>query len=459
MSDKYEYSREKELRPGENRIDYKERNVQKPFWRYFLTVLITVLVTSALLIGAGMLVFREPILQMMRGDDNRTPSAITPDGEKDTGRIGISFADTPENRQSLKKLDDIYRLLKDNYYEELTEADLIEAMATGMIGEMSSQFTFYMSPEQYQSMTESMSGEFSGIGAIISKQADMQYEIAEVLDNSPAMKAGVHVYDIFVAVDGKPVEEYENMDALVADVRGEEGSDVTIEFYRPSENKNVEITITRGKITNANVRDKKLTDKIGYVRVTEFNSGVAANFKEAMKKRMDDGAKYMVLDLRGNTGGYVHEVIEMLDYLLPEGLLITEKGRSDGKDFKTELRSDKSMGVPESMRYVILMNRYSASASELFAGTLRDYDKAVLVGEKSYGKGVGTVSYILNDKSAVQITNFYYYLPKGDNVQDKGLEPDYEAAIDPEYNGISLNQLTLEQDAPLKKAIEILESY
>ncbi|NLZ71058.1 MAG: S41 family peptidase, partial [Clostridiaceae bacterium] len=167
--------------------------------------------------------------------------------------------------------------------------------------------------------------------------------------------------------------------------------------------------------------------------------------------------KNVIFDLRNNGGGYVDEVLDMLDYLLPEGLLITEVGRRDGKDFEVEEYSDEYMGVPEDMKYVCLINQNSASASELFSGCLRDWEKAQLVGEKSFGKGVGTITKFLNDGSAVQITNFYYNLPNGENIDGEGLEPDYLVELPEDVKNVIVSRINLEQDLQLKKAIEILE--
>ena len=244
---------------------------------------------------------------------------------------------------------------------------------------------------------------------------------------------------------------------LALNIRVEQGTKVVIEIYRASDNKNYEFEITRANITNANIRSEMLTDDIGYVRIVEFNEGVGYNFVTAMNNLQDQGAKNIVFDLRNNGGGYVNEVLYMLDYLLPEGELITEIGRRSGKEFEITESSDAEMGVPADMKYACIMNNNSASASELFAGCLRDWNKAELVGETSFGKGVGTITQYLEDGSAVQITNFYYNLPSGTNVDGEGLIPDYEVELPEDVRNMIISRIDSEDDTQLQKAIEILK--
>jgi carboxyl-terminal processing protease len=164
-----------------------------------------------------------------------------------------------------------------------------------------------------------------------------------------------------------------------------------------------------------------------------------------------------VIDLRDNGGGYANECVNMLDVLLPPQDVVTVRGREDGEDYEEKWSTTTAALVPDSMTYVILLNEYSASASELFSGVLRDLGKATLVGEQTYGKGVGTLTWDLEDKSAIQITTFEYFLPKGESINEIGLVPDYEVSLSPEAETKALSLLTLEEDTQLQKALEILE--
>jgi carboxyl-terminal processing protease len=202
---------------------------------------------------------------------------------------------------------------------------------------------------------------------------------------------------------------------------------------------------------------RKLTDDVGYIMVREFSHNVSQNFFLALKDLQKSGARHLVIDLRNNTGGMASEVIAMLDYLLPTATLATLKGREDGQFFESDWRSGEKVFVPETMRYAILINEITASASELFAGCLRDYDKAVLIGEQTFGKGSGTITIKLADGSAVNLTNFLYYLPGGESIEGVGLEPDEIVRLPEEVMGTSISKLTLEQDTQLFAALSALE--
>lgn len=361
--------------------------------------------------------------------------------------------DDEEALAQLKKLKLIYDFLKDNYYRELSDAEMLEAMYAGLLEEMDSPYTFYLSEEEFATVEESMAGEYSGIGAQVSWQNGV-YIITDVFDNSPAAKAGVRNGDQFVSVNGKLAGEFADVNLLATEVRGEEGTTVVIEIFRPSEQKDYTFEIVRGTVHNANLKFEMLENEIGYVRILSFNEGVANNFISALTELAEQGAKTIIFDVRNNGGGYVNEVTRMLDYLLPKGVLAVAKGRSGGSEFEESWDSDASVGVSEAWNYVVLMNEFSASASELFAGCLKDWEKAVLVGENSFGKGVGSVTYSLTDGSAIQITNFHYFLPSGECVQDVGIAPDIEVLLPQEFAGLPLGQIPHEEDTQLQIAIE-----
>lgn len=352
-----------------------------------------------------------------------------------------------------EKLKLIFDQIRDHYFEELSDAELLRAMYTGLMNELGSPYTFYLSPEDNKMMNEAMSGEYSGIGAQVSMQ-DKEYSISDIFDDSPAEKAGLYIGDIILSVDGVDVKEFEDVNMLAATVRGEDGTTVELVIYRPIEEKEMTFTVTRGRIENANLHYELLEDGIGYIRIVEFNSGVSDNFIEAIEDLRGQGAKTMIFDVRNNGGGYVYEVVRMLDYLLPKGIIGTVKGRYDGEEFEENWTSDQDAQVPDDWRYNILINEYSASASELFSGCLRDYEKATLIGVKSFGKGVGTITQELTDGSAIQITNFRYYLPNGDYIQDLGITPQVEIELPDDLKGKTISQLDRKGDVQFAEALK-----
>lgn len=434
------------IEPSHNK---NSKQTKKSAWGYVLTSALSIILTIVLMLTLFMSLNLDKLVPVSAFENNqRIP-------RYDDIESNILFDNTEENRAALEKLNILIQLVKDNYYVELSDQDILDSMMKGMTDNLGSPYTFYMTPEYVQESKESMAASYSGIGATIEKISDY-YQVSDIVEDSPADQAGLMINDMFVSVDGKDATEYEDVSSVAMDVKGEEGTSVEIKVFRPSDNKEYTFNIVRKTISNSNIHSRMLNDELGYVRIVSFSEDVSVNFIEAVDRLQAEGAKNIVFDLRNNGGGYVHEVLAMLDYLLPEGKLITEIGRRDGEDYELEEHSDAEMGVAEDMRYICLMNGNSASASELFAGCLRDWEKAELVGETSFGKGVGSITKYLNDGSAVQITNFYYNLPNGENINDIGLEPDYEVELPEDIQNVIVSRIPEGEDLQLEKAIEIL---
>ncbi len=416
---------------------------KKVFWGYVLAVSLTMILTFSLTVGAGLFVLRQ--------------AGYPAQTEPNQDQLSFNLDADPATEKALLKLETVFNNIKSSYYTELSDAELLQAMTSGLVNELDSPYTMYLTAEQNEQLEESMSGDYSGIGAIVGLNKDGLVEITEVLDKSPAETAGIKVGDLFMAVGETDVTEFRDTSAVAALVRGEEGTSVELTFYRPMTGETVTVEAVRQKISSASVAYRPLTKTVGYIMVREFSHNVSQNFFAAVQELQKAGAKHLVIDLRNNTGGMASEVIAMLDYLLPTATLASLKGREDGQYFESEWRSDAKSFVPDSMRYAIIVNGITASASELFAGCLRDYDKAVLIGEQTFGKGSGTITIKLEDGSAINLTNFLYYLPGGESIEGIGLEPDEIVRLPEEVWGISLSKLTLEQDKQLFAALNALE--
>lgn len=432
---------------------------RKLFWPVFLAVLLTASLTFVLTAAAAYIFYGDAIRGAQGGLPGQTTGPSKPQtGEpgSDRDKITLSFTDEEGLEEALDKFKTVYNLLQDNYYQEFNDAEMIGKMTEGLVNQMGSPYTFYLTPEYHETVEDSMKGEYYGIGAIVMRDRDGTFVVNDLIPDSPAEAAGLYVGDIFVKVDGQDVGHFEDIGELAAFVRGEEGTPVTLVVYRPVENRELTLTIVRQKVTNVSVRSRMLEEGIGYIHLTEFSDHAAENFENALMDLMRRGARQLVIDLRNNGGGYAHECINMLDVLLPPVTVATIRGREEGKAYEDEWKTKTAALVPDDMTFVILLNRYSASASELFAGAMRDLGKAVIVGEQSFGKGVGTMMWQLPDKSAVQITGFEYFLPKGDSIDEVGLVPDYPVDLPPEVEVKAPNQRTLEEDKQLQKALEIL---
>lgn len=412
--------------------------------RTILVILVTMALTFTLTVSGGIFV-------LMQAGVSLLPSG-------NTGSLGIQFAGDEETQAALDKFRSVYNTLDKNYYKELTDAEMLAAMTSGLVNEMDSPYTMYLDAEQTQQIAESMSGNYVGIGAIVAFNTALQIEITEVIEDSPAEAADLRAGDIFIAVDGESVEMIQDITQLAILVRGEEGTRVELEMYRPSANQRFTIQVERRSITSASVSHRMLDPTTGYVRISEFSTGVADLFIHAVDDLQAQGALHLVFDLRNNSGGLANEVIAMLDYLLPKTEIARIEGRQDGKAFTQEWTSDASMGVPGDMRYAILINEFSASASELFTGCLRDLDLAEVIGIQSFGKGSGTLTFNLADGSSVNVTNFLYYLPGGSSIEGIGLEPDQTVDLPEQAEGKSIPQLAPEEDTQLAAAVSYLES-
>ncbi len=425
--------------------ELKQRAKQpRNIWSYVLTVMVTATLTFILTVGVAVAVvsFAGSANLISFGSNRNTLSFVDPDN--------------PENKAALDKLERIYELVDNDFIKELSDAELIDAMASGLLSELDNPYTFYLSAEQNQLIKESFAGNYSGIGAMVAMNREGQAEVTELTAGGPAIEAGVKLGDIFLEVDGKPMTQIDDITELAALVRGDQGTKVLIKFYRPSTTESFDLSIERRPIVSTTVVARMLEEGIGYVQIREFSTGVADKFLSAVDSLQREGAKHLVIDLRNNGGGMASEVLEMLDRLLPEVEMTRFVGRRGGEPFTEIKMSDASASVPSDMRYAILINNMSASASELMSGSLRDHDLARLIGEQSFGKGSGTITIELADGSAVQLTNFLYYLPKGDNIEEKGLTPDQIVSLPAEAQLEPLALLDPAADTQLQAGLEWL---
>jgi len=229
--------------------------------RTILIILITMALTFTLTVSGG-------VFALMRAG---VPLLPAPNAQS----LGIQFASDEETRAALDKFRSVYNTLDKNYYKDLTDAEMLAAMTSGLVNEMDSPYTMYLDAEQTQQIAQSMSGNYVGIGAIVAFNTALQVEITEVIADSPAEKADLRAGDIFIAVDGESVEMIRDITQLAVLVRGEEGTMVELEMYRPSANNRFKIQVERRSITSASVSHRMINPETGYVRISEFSTGVA----------------------------------------------------------------------------------------------------------------------------------------------------------------------------------------
>ena len=300
----------------------------------------------------------------------------------------------------------------------------------------------YYDKEETKALLETTSGEFSGIGATMSKNINSgEITVVNVYEDSPADKAGLKAGDILYQVDGKDAEGQE-LDTVVSWIKGEKGTDVAIKVMRAGEA--VETVATRDVIQVQTVRYEMKEDSIGYIMVSEFDDVTYDQFKEALDDLEAQGMQRLVIDLRGNPGGNLTTVTDMLKILLPEGTIVSTEDKYGNVE---EVACDGKNEFTKPL--AVLVNQYSASASEIFAGAVQDYGTGQIVGMTTYGKGVVQQLMDLNDGTYLKLTIAEYYTPSGRSINGEGVTPDVE--VEYEYNADDP-----QADNQLEKAMEIV---
>ncbi len=326
-----------------------------------------------------------------------------------------------------KVLEEVHRSYVDT--NEAGYDSLVRHAMTGMLQDLD-PYSQFLDKESYKDMKDDTEGHFSGVGLVVSMK-DGMLTVVSPMEDTPAFRAGLLSGDVLVEINGEETRDMSLSDA-VKKMRGEAGTSIKLKSIRPATHEAKESTIVRAEIEVASVKDAKLLDDgVGYIRITQFNEPTAADLKEALKKLTDQKMKTLVLDLRGNPGGLLTAAAGVAELFLPHGnLIVFTKGRDGKKSDQRFTSSGKTHYTDFPM--VILINGGSASASEIVSGALQDQKRAVLVGEKTFGKGCVQSILPLEDGAAVKLTTALYYTPSERVIQDHGIEPDVKVEMDPE---------------------------
>ncbi|MBO5487867.1 MAG: S41 family peptidase [Eubacterium sp.] len=342
----------------------------------------------------------------------------------------------------------------DKYYwkDDVSHEKISAYAAKGMVSALGDKYSAYYTSEEMEETMEEVKGDYAGIGAsiILDRTTNKKY-ITSVQEGKPAEKAGLKDGDEIRKVNGEDVSDKSLTDTS-AMIKGEEGKTSVLTILREENKKKVtkEIKVTCERIVNQSVDSKMLDGKIGYIQIKNFDEETSSQFKECVEKLEKQNQKGMIVDVRNNGGGTLSAAVNVLNRLLPAGKLITET--SKGKEDKIyESTDEEQFDKP----LVVLINESSASASEVFAGSLQDRGAATLVGVKSFGKGIIQTIFSLEKScgGGIKLTTGEYLLPSGRSIHEKGLTPDVES----EYTGTS-KDLGAEDDNQLKKAMEVMET-
>lgn len=334
---------------------------------------------------------------------------------------GIISSDTETKLSYLKKLID------ETYLHDVKEKNLNEGIYKGYVEGLGDQYSAYYDKKETKELTESLDGSFSGIGAVMTQDASSGViTITRVYDDSPAKKAGIKTGDILYRVEEKTVTG-KDLDKVVSWIKGKKGTKVNLTLLRGTNSDKIKVTATRDVINVETVKYKVLENQIGYISISEFDSVTGVQFAKALKQLQKKNIEGLVVDLRNNPGGSLSTVCDILDSILPKGLIVYTKDKNGKKE---EYTSDEKhrLNLPMS----VLVNGQSASASEIFAGAVQDYGKAEIIGTQTYGKGVVQNLFDLKDGTCVKLTTSEYFTPKGRSIDGKGITPDVK--IEYKYN-------------------------
>lgn len=355
-----------------------------------------------------------------------------------SGGLSTSVSD-----KTSQKADYIEQVMKAYYLEDIDDKAVEEGVYKGIVAGLGDPYSEYYTVEEYKAMIEENTGIYYGIGALVSQ--DVNTKIITVINpfkNQPADKAGMKKGDIIYKVDDEDITT-QSVDEVVKKLKGEKGTVVKVTVYREDEGKYIDLKITRDEVNVPTVSykliDKK--NKIGYVQISQFEQVTTKQFREAIKALKKKGMKAVVFDVRDNPGGMYDVVCEILDDLLGKGTLVYTMDKYENKQ---EVTSDADA---LDMPMVVLQNGNSASASEIFAGAIQDFEAGEVVGTQSYGKGIVQTILPLSDGSAIKLTIEKYYTPKGVNIHGTGITPDKVVEYDAEAK----------EDTQLKEALGILK--
>ena len=364
----------------------------------------------------------------------------------------VSKGDTASeilDKDTVSKIKELAAYVDMYYYDETDTQKLQDGLCEGLLEGLGDKYSVYYTAEEYEASQISTTGEYYGIGAGLRQDEDtMVVSISKVYEGTPAEEAGLKDDDIIESVDDVEATSMEVSD-LVQLIRGEEGTTVHLEIYRPSTGENISVDVERKNVQLPSVTHEMLDNQIGYVYIQQFEKGTATQFEDAITDLQSQGMKALVLDVRYNPGGMVTSVVQILDDILPEGVVVyTEDKNGNRQDFTSS--GDTYLDVP----IAVLVNGDSASASEILAGAIKDYQYGTLIGTTTFGKGIVQTIFPLEDGDAVKLTTAKYFSPKGNNIHGVGIEPDIE--LEYEYTGDQDAGYDKAYDNQIQKAVEVL---
>ena len=344
------------------------------------------------------------------------------------------------------KIAYLEKLIDQNYLDEVDEDSLKEGIYTGLLYGLGDPYSRYYTEEEYEEESRGTEGAYAGIGISITRNTEGGILVVECYEGGPADLAGLQKNDVITAVNGTDVTDLTPADVSQMIREKEDGTSV-LTVYHQEENEPEDISVTVSNVELPTVSYEMLEDSIGYLRITEFTMVTPQQFENAYKDLQEKGMEKLIVDLRDNPGGVLSSVCDVLRQILPEGLIVyTEDKYGEKQEMKCD--GDTPIDIP----LAVLVNENSASASEIFAGAVKDYGIGTIVGTTTYGKGIVQSLQKLSDGSAVKLTTARYYTPKGNDIHKVGITPDVEEKLD--VSLLNKTEISHEEDNQLQAAIE-----
>ena len=360
-----------------------------------------------------------------------------------------TFGDALNVALRYKKLYEIETIIESRFIGDAEFSEILDGAASGMISGIGDQWSSYISADELAAYNDNRSNSYVGIGITVSKNVGEYMYISEVNPTGGAYNAGMLPGDYVKSVEGIDILDME-LESVTELIKGEEGTKVDITIIR--DGKDINVSVERLRVVEASI-EYEMIGNVGYIRILNFYDNTAADFKSAVETVIAEGAAGLVFDVRYNGGGYLRELYQMLDYVLPEGVIFRTEDR-EGNEYTEE--SDASC---VDMPIAVLINDMSISAAEYFAAVISEYNWGTLVGINTLGKGYSQELIYLSDGSAVNLSTRRYFTPNGICLAGVGLTPDIVVEIsDEEYVGLYYKTVTHDDDTQLQKAIEILNN-
>ena len=375
------------------------------------------------------------------------------------GGIGLGiyqYADASERNQGavtdafVEKAKLIEETVKDNYTGEIDDQDMEEYMYKGLMASLGDPYSAYYTSEEYEELNAETTGSYQGIGVVMQQDADTgEVKVLRCYEGGPGAEAGLLPEDVLIQVNGENVAGME-LSEVVDLVKSSEGGTASLIISREGESGYLEINVPLEEVNIPVVEYEMLEDNIGYISIYEFTGQAVSQYEEAFEELQSQGMKRMIIDVRNNPGGLLTSVCDLLEDMLPEGLMVYTEDK-DGKRQEYTCDGENELEMP----LVVLVNGNSASASEIFAGAIQDYGTGTIVGTTTFGKGVVQSLIPFTDGSAIKTTTAKYYTPSGRCIHGTGIEPDVEVEL---TEGLEQkSELTYEEDNQLQTAVETVK--